>query len=67
MIIRNIEFKLKNGRNALIRSPRDEDIQEMLDYLYISAGETDLITRQCLYAWLKEKSLEIVRLHGVKD
>lgn len=45
MIIKDIEYKLNDGRNALIRSPRDEDIQGMLDYLYISAGETDFILR----------------------
>lgn len=45
MIRKDIEYKLKDGRNALIRSPRDEDIQGMLDYLYISAGETDFILR----------------------
>lgn len=45
MIIKDIEYRLKDGRNALIRSPRDEDIQGMLDYLYISAGETDFILR----------------------
>lgn len=45
MIIGDIAYKLKNGRNALIRSPQDEDIQGMLEYLYISAGETDFILR----------------------
>ena len=45
MIIKDIEYKLKDGRNALIRSPKDEDIQGMLDYLYISAGETDFLMR----------------------
>ena len=45
MIIQDIEFQLKDGRNALIRSPRDEDIQGVLDYLYISAGDTDFILR----------------------
>ena len=45
MIIKDIEYKLKDGRNALIRSPQDEDIQGMLEYLYISAGETDFILR----------------------
>ena len=45
MKLKEINFKLKDGRNALIRSPRDEDIQGMLDYLYISAGETDFILR----------------------
>lgn len=45
MIIKEIEFQLKDGRNALVRSPKDEDVQGMLDYLYISAGETDFILR----------------------
>ena len=45
MIIQDIEFTLKDGRKALIRSPRDEDIQGTLDYLYISSGETDFILR----------------------
>jgi len=41
MIRKDIQFILKDGRKALIRSPRDEDIQGMLDYLYISSGETE--------------------------
>ena len=45
MVIKDIEYKLKDGRMALIRSPRDEDIQGMLDYLSISASETDFILR----------------------
>lgn len=42
---KDIEYQLKDGRKALIRNPRDEDIQGMLEYLYISAGETDFILR----------------------
>lgn len=45
MLVKDIEYKLKDGRTALIRSPQDEDIQGMLEYLYISAGETDFILR----------------------
>ncbi len=45
MIIKDIDFTLKDGRRAIIRSPKDEDIQGMLDYLYISAGETEFILR----------------------
>ncbi len=45
MIIQDIPFVLKNGRQALIRSPKDEDIQGMLDYLRVSAGETEFILR----------------------
>lgn len=32
MIIDIIEYQLKDGRTARIRSPKDEDIQEMLDF-----------------------------------
>ena len=45
MIVQETEFTLKDGRKALIRSPKDEDIPGMLDYLYISAGETEFILR----------------------
>ena len=45
MIIPETEFTMKDGRKALLRSPRDEDIPGMLDYLYVSAGETDFILR----------------------
>ena len=45
MIIPEIEYTLKDGRKALIRSPRDEDIPGMLDYLYQSACETEFILR----------------------
>ena len=45
MIIREFEFTLKDGRKALIRSPKEEDIQGMLDYLYKSAEATDFVLR----------------------
>ncbi len=45
MMIREFEFTLKDGRKALIRSPKEEDIQGMLDYLYQSAEETDFVLR----------------------
>ena len=45
MIIREFEFTLKDGRKALIRSPKEEDVPGMLDYLYQSAEETDFLLR----------------------
>ena len=45
MKIDDFEFTLKDGRTAIIRSPKDEDIQGTLDYLYKSAGETEFILR----------------------
>ncbi len=45
MIIQEKAFTLKDGRKALLRSPRDEDVRGMLDYLVQSAGETEFIIR----------------------
>ena len=45
MIIDEFEFVLKDGRKAVIRSPREEDIGGMLEYLRLSAGETDFLLR----------------------
>lgn len=45
MIVEKKEIILKDGRKAILRSVRDEDIPGMLEYLYISAGETDFILR----------------------
>ena len=61
MIIKDIEYTLKDGRKALIRSPKDEDIRGVLDYLYVSAGETEFILRypeECgKYTYEGEKAL----------
>ena len=45
MIIRDIEYTMKDGRKAVIRSAGDGDIRGVLDYLYVSAGETEFILR----------------------
>ena len=45
MIIQEIPFTLKDGRAAVLRSPRDEDIPGMLDYLRVRAGETEFLIR----------------------
>lgn len=45
MVINDVRFKLKDGREAVLRSPREEDVESTLEYLVISAGETDYILR----------------------
>ena len=45
MLINDIWFDLKDGRKALLRSPKEEDVAGMLEYLYVSAGETEFIVR----------------------
>lgn len=45
MIVEGIEFALKDGRKALLRSPQEEDIPGLLEYLTVSSGETEFILR----------------------
>jgi len=45
MIIDDVRFKLKDGREAVLRSPKEEDVESTLEYLVVSAGETDFILR----------------------
>lgn len=61
MVIENVWFELKDGRRALLRSPKEEDIESTLEYLSVSAGETEFILRypeECgKYTAEKEKTL----------
>ena len=45
MLINDIWFDLKDGRRALLRCPKEEDVAGMLEYLFVSAGETEYILR----------------------
>lgn len=45
MLTREVPFFLKDGRRALLRNPREEDIPGLLDYLVRSAGESEFIMR----------------------
>lgn len=61
MLVNDIPFELKDGRSALLRSPKEEDIEGVLDYLVVSAGETEFILRypeECSkYTYEGEKAL----------
>ena len=45
MLIEEVEFTLKDGRTALIRNPREEDIPGVLELLRKTAEETNFLTR----------------------
>ena len=45
MIIRDINFTLKDGRSAVLHSPREEDINGTLEYLRRTAEETEFLLR----------------------
>lgn len=61
MIVKDIWFELKDGRRALLRSPKEEDIEGMLECLRLTAGETHFIIRypeECgKYTYESEKAL----------
>ena len=61
MTIKPFDFKLKDGRTATILSPREQDINGVIEYLKISAGETEFILRypeECeKYTYEAEKAL----------
>ena len=60
MRIEDIHFTLKDGRQALLRSPLPEDVPGTLEYLVQSAGESEFILRypeECgKYTYEKEKA-----------
>ncbi len=45
MTITNIEFKLKDGRPAILRSANENDAEAFVDYMKKSTGETDFLLR----------------------
>lgn len=45
MLIQDKMIKLKDGRTAVLRSPREEDAAQLLEFLRITAGETDFLLR----------------------
>ena len=61
MTIKPFDFKLKDGRTATLLSPRDQDINGVIEYLKISAAETEFILRypeECdKYTYDAEKSI----------
>lgn len=45
MIFKESKFKLKDGREALLRSPCEEDAEEMLQFIMKASGETEFLLR----------------------
>ena len=45
MIFQEKEFKLKDGRGALLRSPCEGDAEEMLQFIIKASDETDFLLR----------------------
>lgn len=45
MVFEEKEFKLKDGRNALLRSPSVDDAEDMLQFIIKASGETDFLMK----------------------
>ena len=61
MLMEDKWFQLKDGRMAVLRSPKEEDIEGTLEYLRVSASETEFLLRtpeECVkYTYESEKKL----------
>lgn len=45
MVVESTRFTLKDGRTAVLRSAWEQDVPGLLEYLRVSAGETEYIIR----------------------
>lgn len=45
MLFKETAFELRDGRRALLRSPREDDAEEMLQFVIKASGETDYLMR----------------------
>ena len=45
MVFKEKEFKLKDGRDALLRSPCEDDAEDMLQFIIKASGETDFLMK----------------------
>ena len=46
MIFNELHINLKDGRKAVLRSPRKDDAQAFIDYMKVTAGETTFLLRE---------------------
>lgn len=45
MVSEKKEFKLKDGRKAVLRTPSEDDAEDMLQFIVKASGETDFLMR----------------------
>ena len=45
MIFKETGFKLKDGRDAVLRSPCEDDARTMLNFIIRASGETEFLMR----------------------
>ena len=70
MEIRELEFPLKDGREGVLRSPGEQDVQGMLDLLYLTACETQFIIREpeeCSALYTPEAEKELFAHYKASD
>ncbi|MCD6242764.1 hypothetical protein J7K06_03650 [Candidatus Bathyarchaeota archaeon] len=54
-------FTLKDGRKAVIRAPRWEDLDDLMDFI------NSLVRGRMLQFFAKQKLIELKRLNGLPD
>ena len=58
MVFQETEFKLKDGRNAVLRSPCENDAMAMLNFIIRASGETEEMRkkRSAVRLWIRDGS-----------
>ena len=64
MLFPEKEILLKDGRTALLRTPREEDAEELLEYLRAVSGETEFLTEAGRQE--KKESLAALEANGTE-
>lgn len=69
MIVDDIPIILKDGRKAFLRSPKPEDADGIIEYLLVSAGETNYLLRypeECLN-FTRDNEIEFLKQVNSSD
>ena len=66
MLFQDKQIKLKDGRTALLRSPREEDARQLLDLMWTVSGETDFLIRYP-EEWDLTEEQERAWIHNVRE
>ncbi len=64
MVIKDVYFALKDGREAIIRNPKEGDATQLVDMLFKTAEETPFLLRSpedCVGRYTVEKEIQVIK------
>ncbi len=69
MMIESQVIQLKNGQTCILRSPKKEDAEALVEYLKVTAGETDFLLRcpEEITSTIEEEEIFIKGMNNATD